>query len=112
MPWRAASAVSMSAPSSISGPAAARERLEMCGVAGWYRRGHRPVERSVIAAQCASIVHRGPDDEGILVDGDCGIGMRRLAVVDLAGGRQPMSTADGLFAGNAGGRSPATPCRT
>lgn len=56
------------------------------------------MERSVIAAQCASIVHRGPDDEGILVDADCGIGMRRLAVVDLAGGRQPMSTADGRFA--------------
>lgn len=46
---------------------------------------------------CATIRHRGPDDEGVLSDGDFGFGMRRLAVVDIAGGHQPMRTADGRY---------------
>ncbi|CAN5301771.1 amidotransferase 1, exosortase A system-associated [soil metagenome] len=66
----------------------------MCGIAGWYRRDGEPVAAATIRAQCDSIVHRGPDDEGIFVDGDFGFGMRRLAVVDLGGGHQPMRTAD------------------
>jgi asparagine synthase (glutamine-hydrolysing) len=39
--------------------------------------------------------HRGPDDEGSHVDGPCGIAMRRLSIIDLAGGHQPLSNADG-----------------
>jgi asparagine synthase (glutamine-hydrolysing) len=70
----------------------------MCGIAGWYRRGGRPVPASVIKAQCDAILHRGPDDAGILVDGDFGFGMRRLSILDLAGGHQPMETSDGRFA--------------
>jgi asparagine synthase (glutamine-hydrolysing) len=66
----------------------------MCGIAGWYRRDGQPVAPSVIRAQCDTIVHRGPDDEGLFVDRDFGFGMRRLSVVDLAGGHQPMRTAD------------------
>ena len=41
--------------------------------------------------------HRGPDDEGLHVDGDVGIAMRRLSIIDLAGGHQPLSNADGTL---------------
>ena len=44
---------------------------------------------------CQTIVHRGPDDEGIYVDGPVGLGMRRLSIIDLAGGHQPLSNEDG-----------------
>ncbi|MDB5446413.1 MAG: hypothetical protein JWQ97_1730 [Phenylobacterium sp.] len=67
----------------------------MCGIAGWYRRGGRPVAERIITAQCDAIRHRGPDDSGVLVDGDLGMGMRRLSIVDIAGGHQPMTTPDG-----------------
>lgn len=69
----------------------------MCGVAGWYRRANQGVDPAIVAAQCTTIIHRGPDDQGVLVDGDFGFGMRRLSVVDLAGGHQPMTTADGRY---------------
>jgi asparagine synthase (glutamine-hydrolysing) len=41
--------------------------------------------------------HRGPDDEGQHLDGPCGIGMRRLSIIDLAGGHQPLSSEDGML---------------
>jgi asparagine synthase (glutamine-hydrolysing) len=66
----------------------------MCGIAGWYRRGGRPVAESLVAAQCDTIRHRGPDDAGYFTDGDVGIGMRRLSIIDLTGGHQPMTTDD------------------
>ena len=44
---------------------------------------------------CGAMVHRGPDDEGIYIDGQVGIGMRRLSIVDLATGHQPLSNEDG-----------------
>ena len=69
----------------------------MCGIAGWYRQRGRPVSRALIKAQCDEIRHRGPDDSGIIADGDFGFGMRRLSIVDIVGGHQPMSTADGRF---------------
>ncbi len=70
----------------------------MCGIAGWYARGGRPVPEDVLRAMCATIVHRGPDDEGALADGDFGFGMRRLSIVDVAGGHQPMLSDDGRHA--------------
>jgi asparagine synthase (glutamine-hydrolysing) len=69
----------------------------MCGIAGWYRRNARPVTVAAIDAQCDTIFHRGPDDSGAFVDGDFGFGMRRLSILDIAGGHQPMSMADGRF---------------
>ena len=69
----------------------------MCGIAGWYARGGRAVDERVVRAMCATIVHRGPDDEGVWVDGDLGFGMRRLSIVDVAGGHQPMTSEDGRF---------------
>jgi asparagine synthase (glutamine-hydrolysing) len=70
----------------------------MCGIAGWYRRGGRPVERDVVARQCDRLIHRGPDDSGYLTDGDFGFGMRRLSIIDPAGGHQPISSPDGRYA--------------
>jgi asparagine synthase (glutamine-hydrolysing) len=52
------------------------------------------VPRVAITAQCDTIRHRGPDDEGVLVDGDFGFGMRRLSIIDIAGGHQPIRTED------------------
>ena len=69
----------------------------MCGIAGWYRRGRRPVARETIVTQCNRIVHRGPDDSGELVDGDFGFGVRRLSIIDVAGGHQPITTEDGRY---------------
>jgi asparagine synthase (glutamine-hydrolysing) len=48
-------------------------------------------------AQCDAILHRGPDDSGILTEGDFGFGMRRLSILDIAGGHQPMETPCGRF---------------
>ena len=70
----------------------------MCGIAGWYARGGRSVGRETVTAQCDRIVHRGPDDAGLLVDGDFGFGMRRLSIVDVEGGHQPIVSADDRFA--------------
>ncbi len=67
----------------------------MCGIAGWYRRGGRPVDQAIVARQCDRLIHRGPDDQGILIDGDFGFGMRRLSIIDVAGGHQPITSSDG-----------------
>jgi asparagine synthase (glutamine-hydrolysing) len=66
----------------------------MCGIAG-YLSTTRRAETSVVRAMCDSIRHRGPDDEGFHVEGPCAIGMRRLSIIDLATGHQPISNEDG-----------------
>ncbi len=65
----------------------------MCGIAGFFGAG----DRSVLQRMTDRIVHRGPDDEGHLTEADNGVflGFRRLAILDIAGGQQPMTTADG-----------------
>jgi asparagine synthase (glutamine-hydrolysing) len=63
----------------------------MCGIAGMIGR-HDP---ALLAAMTASLRHRGPDGEGLHIDGALGLGHRRLAILDLAGGAQPMLRADG-----------------
>src|SRR5438874_224129 len=68
----------------------------MCGIAGVMKFGHDVrVESSVIRQMCAAMVHRGPDDEGVYTDGRIGIGMRRLSIIDVAGGHQPISNEIG-----------------
>ncbi len=68
----------------------------MCGIAGVfaYATGE-PVERSQIERMTASIAHRGPDDAGLHLDGHLGLGFRRLSIIDLDGGHQPMSDPTG-----------------
>ena len=68
----------------------------MCGIAGIvYRDRERPVAESQVRHMCAAIRHRGPDDEGLFVQGAVGLGMRRLSIIDLSGGRQPICNEDG-----------------
>ena len=66
----------------------------MCGIAGYVSAG-APAGQDIVRQMCAQIRHRGPDDEGVYVDGQCAIGMRRLSIIDLAGGHQPISNEDG-----------------
>jgi asparagine synthase (glutamine-hydrolysing) len=66
----------------------------MCGIAGQLLL-QRNAELAGIRSMCDQIRHRGPDDEGYHLDGGCGLGMRRLSIIDLASGHQPMSNEDG-----------------
>lgn len=61
----------------------------MCGIAGIHTPGG-PVDGAVIREMVTAMVHRGPDGEGFWVDGDIGLGMRRLAIVDVEHGDQPI----------------------
>lgn len=65
----------------------------MCGIAGKVTSGE-PVQAELLARMCDSIRHRGPDGEGIHLDGPVGLGMRRLAIIDIAGGDQPLYSED------------------
>ena len=68
----------------------------MCGIAGFVSPGQDPAAaRRTVQAMTARIAHRGPDGEGIFADGRAALGHRRLAIVDLAGGGQPMCNEDG-----------------
>jgi asparagine synthase (glutamine-hydrolysing) len=67
----------------------------MCGIAGLYDfTRQRAADADTLKTMCDVIHHRGPDDEGRLVDGALGIGMRRLSIIDLAGGHQPVHNED------------------
>src|SRR6266704_689399 len=67
----------------------------MCGIAGIaYRDRERPVAESLVRRMCNALRHRGPDDEGVYVNGAVGLGMRRLSIIDLSGGRQPIFNED------------------
>src|SRR5687767_11713406 len=63
----------------------------MCGIAGILRFDGRPVNLETLAGMTLALRHRGPDDGGYVTDGAVGLGNRRLSIVDLAGGRQPMT---------------------
>ncbi len=66
----------------------------MCGIAGWVARDRdMRAERAVVEAMTRAMVPRGPDDGGLWISGDAALGHRRLAVIDIEGGRQPMATA-------------------
>ncbi len=78
----------------------------MCGIAGFITPGRRcPQPRQALQAMCDAIVHRGPDSEGLLLalpqdpgraaDATVALGMRRLAIIDTAGGHQPIFNEDG-----------------
>lgn len=65
----------------------------MCGIAGFLQY-EQPASAAVVRRMCDAIRHRGPDDEGVHVDRGCGIGMRRLSIIDLSGGHQPIPNED------------------
>src|SRR5438105_10220154 len=66
----------------------------MCGIHGLYQLDGRRVAPSLLSAMGDVTRHRGPDDEGMHIDGACGIAMRRLSIIDLAGGHQPLSNVE------------------
>ena len=67
----------------------------MCGIAGQFNFQRRdPVEREAIVRMARSIAHRGPDDEGFFIAGPVGLGFRRLSIIDLTSGHQPMSDTE------------------
>jgi asparagine synthase (glutamine-hydrolysing) len=68
----------------------------MCGIVGiLHHDPAHPVPADRISQMCAAIRHRGPDDEGTYVEGPVGLGMRRLSIIDLEGGHQPIANEDG-----------------
>ena len=70
----------------------------MCGIAGYASLDLAPTQAAeLLRRMCDSIVHRGPDDEGYYSDGSVGLGMRRLSIVDIAGGHQPMEVQSGRY---------------
>lgn len=67
----------------------------MCGIVGIVHRDPtRPVAPESIQRMCDAIRHRGPDDEGLFTGDNAGLGMRRLSIIDLAGGHQPIFNED------------------
>ena len=67
----------------------------MCGIAGIINHHADPAAGKLIAAMNDTLVHRGPDASGTYLDDDVALGHRRLSIIDLAGGAQPMSNEDG-----------------
>ncbi|HET9160979.1 MAG TPA: hypothetical protein VFN88_10230, partial [Caulobacteraceae bacterium] len=70
----------------------------MCGIAGLVDFRSRSPQVDVLDAMCAALGRRGPDDRGVLVKGPCGLAHTRLSIIDVALSRQPMTSADGVFA--------------
>ena len=66
----------------------------MCGIVGLMNRHGGDCERVDVYAMNSAIVHRGPDDDGYVFDGPVGLGFRRLSIIDLEGGHQPLANED------------------
>src|SRR5690242_3351146 len=70
----------------------------MCGIAGFIRLDGGPADPRIVEMMAASLMHRGPDDNGIYSEGSAVLGFRRLAILDLSdSGHQPMTSEDGRF---------------
>lgn len=69
----------------------------MCGIAGFIDPGPMEFEQrmNLLDTMCRVISYRGPDDQGVFINGNAALGMRRLSIIDLAGGHQPISNEDG-----------------
>lgn len=67
----------------------------MCGIAGMVGMSGQQADRDRLLAMCRTLRHRGPDDEGVYLRGPAGLAVRRLAVVDVAGGHQPVRNEAG-----------------
>ena len=68
----------------------------MCGICGIVTlSGAQQFDRSALSAMGDAIIHRGPDDEGAYADDALLLGMRRLSIIDVAGGHQPLANEDG-----------------
>ncbi len=66
----------------------------MCGIAGIVSSGTTPVDEALLSRMCEAIRHRGPDEGGFYVKGTVGLGVRRLSIIDVKGGHQPIANQD------------------
>ncbi len=66
----------------------------MCGITGYVRKDGAPVDRELLARMNEAIHHRGPDEDGFYLNEGVGLAMRRLAIIDLKSGQQPIHNAD------------------
>src|SRR4051794_33923057 len=62
----------------------------MCGITGYVNKGDHAVDHSVLERMNGAIVHRGPDEDGFYINENVGLAMRRLSIIDVAGGHQPI----------------------
>src|SRR5215510_2209104 len=69
----------------------------MCGIAGIVRWDGRPASADDVGRMCDALTHRGPDDYGVYANGGAAIGMRRLSIIDIQTGHQPVSNEDGTI---------------
>jgi asparagine synthase (glutamine-hydrolysing) len=69
----------------------------MCGICGVFSFKGKPVDAGLVARMASAIRHRGPDGEGYFVKGPIGLGHRRLSIIDLEGGSQPITNEDGTL---------------
>ncbi len=67
----------------------------MCGICGVFNFDGLPVDRSTVEAMSYALRHRGPDGSGTFVTANIGLGHRRLSIIDIAGGAQPVTNEDG-----------------
>ena len=68
--------------------------MEMCGIAGIVSFSGKPVYAAEIGSMCSAMIHRGPDDDGYCIDRQVALGMRRLSIIDLETGHQPVHNED------------------
>ena len=66
----------------------------MCGIVGFVRNDGKAVDEPLLKRMCDAIRHRGPDDDGFYINGSVGLAMRRLAIIDLKSGQQPIHNQD------------------
>jgi asparagine synthase (glutamine-hydrolysing) len=66
----------------------------MCGITGFVNLDGRAADRALLGSMNEAIRHRGPDEDGYYLKGRAGLAMRRLAIIDLAGGQQPIANED------------------
>ena len=66
----------------------------MCGIAGIFRKDCQPVDLQTLGSMAEAMALRGPDGEGFHADGPFGLAHRRLSILDLAGGAQPIANED------------------
>src|SRR6266702_4738218 len=69
----------------------------MCGICGVIAFDRSPVDSEILRSMRESLFHRGPDSSGEFFDGSVALGVRRLAIIDLVGGDQPIANEDGTI---------------
>src|SRR5689334_8685385 len=71
----------------------------MCGICGIAapKKLARRIDEALLVRMRDALIHRGPDEAGTFLDGSVGLGHRRLSIVDLSGGKQPMTNEDGTI---------------